>query len=142
MLARGLSPVQMEANGLMSALQELATNTSDLFRVQCRFQSKEPVLIHDSTASTHLYRIVQEAISNAIRHGKAKKINIELSSGHDRSLLQIESDGQPFRKKIDQSSGMGLRIMQYRAGMMNAHLEMQPGEKGGTVVRCAFPKSL
>jgi PAS domain S-box-containing protein len=78
MLARGLSPVSIESNGLMSALQELATTVSKLFQVDCRFECAEPMLVNDNTAATHLYRIAQEAINNAIKHGKATRILIRL----------------------------------------------------------------
>src|SRR5436190_3734894 len=77
-LARGLSPVEFEANGFMSALQELAANVQKLFHVECRFECPEPVLIQSNTAATHLYRIAQEAINNAIKHGKARRIVIAL----------------------------------------------------------------
>src|SRR6266542_2846028 len=75
-LARGLSPVQLDANGLMSALQELAVNVEKMFKIECRFQCDEPILVQNNEAVTHLYRIAQEAINNAIKHGKANRIII------------------------------------------------------------------
>jgi signal transduction histidine kinase len=78
MLARGLSPVQLESNGLMWALEELASTTEQLFKIRCRFDCGEPVLIQDNAIATHLYRIAQEAIHNAIKHGHATNVSITL----------------------------------------------------------------
>jgi signal transduction histidine kinase len=141
MLARGLSPVELAVNGLSPALEELAASTSELFRVSCHFEDKDHVLVDDSTVSSHLYRIAQEAITNALRHGKAKEIKISLQSGKNHSILQVENDGQPFPNKITPGSGMGLRVMRYRAAMIHATLDIQSGEKHGTIVKCIFPKS-
>jgi len=142
MLARGLSPVQLDADGLILALEELAANTSELFKIHCICETKQAVFLNDSTVSNHLYRIAQEAVTNAVRHGKSKIIKISVQFDKDYSTLQIESDGQLFPKMINQNSGMGLRVMQYRAKMIHATLDIQPGEKYGTIVKCTFPKSL
>jgi signal transduction histidine kinase len=79
-MAKGLHPVEMNADGLMQSLQEFSGTTSDLFRVSCRFECDSPVLIHDERAAEHLYRIAQEAVGNAIKHGKADNIVIQLSA--------------------------------------------------------------
>ena len=89
MLARGLAPVELEKNGLMSALAELAANSAQLYRIECRFVSAQPVLVTNETAATHLYRIAQEAISNAVRHAHAKSITIELRPAEDGAVLSI-----------------------------------------------------
>src|SRR5258706_15510039 len=78
MLSRGLAPVELEANGLMSALEELAANCADLYRTACSFRCEQPLLLGNHLAATHLYRVAQEAISNAARHGHAKNIVVEL----------------------------------------------------------------
>jgi PAS domain S-box-containing protein len=141
-LARGLSPVQLDANGLMSALQELAANVEHMFRIQCRFQCDEPILIQNNAAATHLYRIAQEAINNAIKHGKAKKILITFRPTGDRHCLLISNDGAPFPSEAKQSQGMGLRIMDYRAGEIGASLQIRGGDGQGTTVMCVFDKNL
>ncbi len=142
MLARGLSPLEMESNGLMAALSELASNTEQLFRVGCKFVSKQPVMIEDAAASTHLYRIAQEAINNAIKHGKASEITISLSAEQDQIALSITDNGVGFLPPKTQRSGMGLRIMKYRAGIIGASLEVRRADDKGTVVTCGFRSSL
>ena len=98
LLARGLSPVVLESEGLMSALEELAASTAKMFRVTCEFCCVTPVLVHDHSKATHLYRIAQEATSNAIRHGKAKHIRISLQAVSDRVRLEISDDGSGCRR--------------------------------------------
>lgn len=141
-LARGLSPVQLEANGLMSALQELAANVERMFMIECRFQCDEPILVQNNAAATHLYRIAQEAINNAIKHGKAKKILITFRPMGDKHCLLISNDGVRFPSETKQSQGMGLRIMEYRAGEIGATLQIHGGDGPGTTVTCAFDKNL
>lgn len=142
MLARGLSPVSIEANGLMSALQELSAAVTKLFSIECRFQCDNQVYIHDNSAATHLYRIAQEAINNAIRHGKAKTIIITLHKKGDDACLTVNDNGVGFPKTATDGSGMGLQIMKYRAGMIGAMLEIRSAGKSGTAVVCAFKANL
>lgn len=136
MLSHGLMPVQVEANGLMSALHELASTTEQLAGIWCRFVCDPPVLIEDNAAATHLYRIAQEAIQNAIKHGAAKRVTITLASSGDRATLTIVDDGSGLPAKFDRSHGMGLRIMDYRAGMIGGRLSIGPGKRKGTRVVC------
>ena len=136
-LARGLSPVTLEANGLMSALQELTVTLRDIFRVNVTFNARQPVMISDNVAATHLFRIAQEAISNAVKHGGARNVQVELDMRASKFILTITDDGKGF-KTTSQSSGMGLRIMGYRAGMIGGKLEVQ-SEGRGTKVVCTAP---
>jgi signal transduction histidine kinase len=76
--ARGFTRWMSKRRGLMDGFQELARIVSERFNVNCEFECREPVLLHDAACSTHLYRIAQEAITNAIKHGKAKFINLSL----------------------------------------------------------------
>ncbi len=92
-IARGLQPVEVEAEGLMNGFQELAGSVSERFNVSCEFECREPVLLHDAARSTHLYRIAQEAITNAIKHGKAKFINLSLEKTGEIITLTITDDG-------------------------------------------------
>jgi PAS domain S-box-containing protein len=142
-LARGLSPVELETNGFMSALQELAAHAQKLFHVECHIECPKPVLIRNNVFATHLYRIVQEAINNAVKHGKAKYIVISLKPFGDKIVLNINDDGVGFSNETKKSGGMGLHIMKYRAGVVNAALDMRPGVDGkGTTVICIFDKNL
>ncbi|MBI2949428.1 MAG: response regulator [Verrucomicrobia bacterium] len=138
MLARGLAPIELESNGLMSALHELANNTERLFHVTCRFECDPPVLLHDYAAATHVYRIAQEAISNAIKHGKPNRILIDLASEGPLGRLSITDDGAGFPKTPGPNAGMGLQIMNYRASTISGKLEVCPAPKKGTRVVCTF----
>jgi two-component system CheB/CheR fusion protein len=140
LLARGLSPVTLEAEGLMSALAELALNTEKMFRVQCAFECERAVKFSDHAAATHLFRIVQEAVSNAIKHGKAKKISIRLREQPGQLHLRVSDDGVGFPQKKSGGSGMGLRIMQARIGMVGGTLTVERNPDGGVSVVCTAPK--
>jgi len=139
-LARGLLPVSSDSLGLMSALQHWAAEVEDLFRIACRLECEDPVLIHDEAATNHLYRIAQEAVHNAIRHGQARNITIRLECSGDRGSLSIQDDGSVAWNSDAAHSGMGLSIMRYRAGIIGGSLEIVRGSERGTVVTCTFPK--
>ena len=140
-LAHGLQPVSLEATGLESALQELAAKTERLFRVSCLFVGEGTVLVHDNTVATHVYRIAQEAIGNAIKHGKAKTIMVDLAVHAGQLALTITDDGVGLSKvSAGGGKGIGLQTMAYRAGMVGGTLVVRPGERGaGTVVVCTVP---
>jgi len=135
-LARGLHPVDLEARGLMSALEGLAASVTSLYGTACVCQFKKPVLVHDHAMATHLYRIAQEATNNAVRHGHARKIWIRLAGGREYLRLTIQDNGCGLPPKPKRKPGMGLHLMNYRARTMGAHLEIQPGPAGGTMVKC------
>ncbi len=137
-LSRGLHPVALDESGLMSALQSLATTTQKVFGVSCAFKCDEPVLVRDASAAIHLYRIAQEAVTNAIRHGRTKQILIELRAASGRATLSIENDGRGFPKRRPKNRGMGLQVMNYRAEVIGGILDVQRGPQGGTRVSCAF----
>jgi PAS domain S-box-containing protein len=138
-LARGLLPVVSDSQGLMSALQLWAAEVEDLFGVSCRFRCERPVLIHDDSMATHLYHIAQEAVNNAIKHGAPEEILIQLTDEHGRGTLAIRDDGKGIAENPAGNHGMGLHIMNYRAGMIGGALEVRRGVTRGTVVTCVFP---
>jgi signal transduction histidine kinase len=138
-LARGLLPVVSDSQGLMSALQLWAAEVEDLFGVSCRFQCERPVLINDDSMATHLYHIAQEAVNNAIKHGNAQGILIQLRAEQGRGTLAIKDDGKGIAENPSGTHGMGLHIMNYRAGMIGGALEVRPDCPSGTVVTCLFP---
>ena len=141
-LARGLSPVELEANGLMSALQELAANVEKMFKVECRFQCAHTIPVQNNAVATHVYRIAQEAINNAIKHAKPDKISVALKPSHGRVDLIVTDDGSGFSRESKPNKGMGLRIMRYRAGMIGASLEIRCANGQGTTVACSFKNDL
>jgi len=137
-LARGLAPVTLESEGLTSALHELAANAERMFGVTCRVDASEAVPAQAAAVATHLYRIAQEAVSNAIKHGKAAHVAIQLSSAPEGTVLRIVDDGCGLTRPI-LNQGMGLRTMQYRAGMLGATLSLNGNPSGGTIVLCSVP---
>ena len=140
-LARGLSPFILEAEGCVSALKELAAHTEKLFNVKCNFQNNGPVAISDQAVATHLYRIAQEAVSNAIKHGKASTVEISLTETNDKTVLSISDNGIGIGSPVQAGTGMGLRTMQYRAGMIGAALLVQAQARGGTRIICFLQKT-
>ncbi len=139
-LARGLLPVLSDSLGLMAALQHWASEVEDLFQIPCRFKCDDPVLFHNDAATNHLYRIAQEAVHNAIKHGHARHITIELSGLNGRGTLSILDDGSGIADPPDNHEGMGLNIMRYRAGIIGGALEIGRCGESGTLVKCTFPK--
>ena len=138
-LAKGLDPLDLDASNLLPALEALAVTTEQLFGSSCKFRCDKPVPINDTSLAINLYRIAQEAITNAIRHGKAKNILVELVSNTYGSILTVKSDGLDFPEVQAKNKGMGLKIMDYRAGIIDGSLNIRKGADGGTIVACVFP---
>lgn len=139
-LARGLSPVTLESEGLASALHEHALSMEKMFGVHCRFDYDSQVLVPNHAMATHLFRLAQEAISNAIKHGKATQISIHLKADPGWIYLGVSDNGSGFDpKKISRSNGMGLRIMKFRAGMIGGTLTVERNIEGGVLVMCSAP---
>lgn len=138
-LARGLAPLRLEADGLMSALSELAAGARSVYGISCRFVCPEPVLIPDRSTAIHLYRIVQEALQNAIKHGSPKCVVINLTKTGRAIRLTVTDDGRGLPKDFRNRSGMGLKIMDYRSKTIGAVLEMRGPDNGGTLLSCSLP---
>lgn len=144
MLARGMAPVALETNGLVSALQELTRGLSTLFKVKCEFRGSETIAVKDPIAATHLYRITQEAINNALKHARPSKIIVSLEKAGNNTLLRIEDNGRGFTPQEAQQSGegMGLQTIAYRAGMIDAGLQVTSALGRGTKIVCTFRSNL
>ena len=134
-ITRGLYPVELDTRGLMAALEELALNMSRVYRVECRLFCPRLVKIADSAQASHLYRITQEAVFNAIKNGKARHITIRLQQIKKETQLSVIDDGVGISKKRNRT-GMGLILMAYRARIINAELSIRKMTRGGTAVRC------
>jgi signal transduction histidine kinase len=139
-LARGMHPVDLEEGGLAMSLQELAKRTENLFHIRCTFKYDESCEIDAPLMAVHLYRITQEAITNAVKHGKTKNIQIELVRRREGSVLTVKNDGLDFPKVFTaRGPGMGLQIMGHRADIIGASLDIHKAAEGGTIVACSFP---
>ena len=142
-LSHTMSPMELAAGGLGDALKNLAGRTRRLFKVDCRFQGDCNCISDDGVTRIYLYRIAQEAISNAIKHGLARRIRIGLETTADKILLNIEDNGVGLPSQLPAKSGFGLRIMDYRASSLGGSLRVEKRKSGrGTCVLCSIPKGL
>ncbi|MHA3770435.1 PAS domain-containing sensor histidine kinase [Verrucomicrobiota bacterium sgz303538] len=143
MLARGMAPAVIETGGLSAALEELASNTGLMFRGRCQYTCDETVNVRNPEAALQLYRIAQEAISNALRHGDASEVSIYLEAmDNGRGRLMIRDNGKGVPYPLPKTLGLGLRIMQYRAELLGANVDIAPSHGGGTEVACTFSREL
>jgi PAS domain S-box-containing protein len=139
-LARGLSPATLESEGLAAALHEHALNMERTFGVHCQFAYDSHAPRLNPAMATHLFRLAQEAVSNAIKHGKAAEISIHLKADPGWIYLGISDNGSGFDPaKAPPSTGMGLRTMKFRAGMIGGRLTVERNAQGGILVICAAP---
>jgi PAS domain S-box-containing protein len=137
-LARGLSPVALGEDGLLLSLRELSDTVTSMFGIRCLFTGDAAVVIASNTTATHLFRIAQEAVNNAVKHGHARQIVISLAANHARTVLTIEDDGVGLASPSDRGKGMGLHIMSYRARMIGASLNVESMPPAGTTVTCVL----
>jgi signal transduction histidine kinase len=140
-LSRGLVPVHVESRGLSAALDDLATRTTEMSGIPVTADCPEWVELPDHESATHLFRIAQEAVGNALRHGQPQHIRLSLLTEPNGLRLRINDDGIGIRSSPDQGNGLGLRIMMYRAGLIGGVLQIAPSQGGGTVVTCTLPRS-
>jgi signal transduction histidine kinase len=141
-LTRGLLPVRLESDGLESGLVELAGHAERIFGVACRVQGCETRAPVDANAALHVYRIAQEALNNAIKHGHASEVAIALVRESGHVTLVVADNGCGFSVGGEQGNGMGLGIMRYRARMVGGTLSVESEPGRGTTVTCRFPASI
>ena len=140
-LSHGLSPLPLEGHGLVNALLELADSTRLLAKVHCDFVCSPSLTVNNSAIATHLYRIAQEAINNALKHSKTKKLNLSLSRIGQGLKMTIQDYGTGFAQDKVEATGMGLRVMRYRAGLIGAELDITATNGKGTCVNCTLTKT-
>jgi signal transduction histidine kinase len=139
-LARGLSPVTLDTEGLPPALEELAVNASNLLHIKCTCHYDGDEFAIDGEHALHLYRIAQEAINNSVKHGKATSVQVGLASRGGRITMTVRDDGSGLSAKTLVEPGIGLQIMQYRARMIGATISVaRAAPPGGTLVTCTLP---
>lgn len=136
-LVRGLMPVEIVEEGLTHALRRLARESSHLLRIECFFEAEGRALVYNNDVATNLYRIAQEAIVNAVRHGNARRVVVRLSVGDEAGTLAIRDNGRGMEGQ-PRAGGMGLRIMRYRAEMCGGSLRVEPAAPTGTAIECTF----
>lgn len=138
-LARGLAPVNLERGGLTEALKHLAMRCTDMYGLQCLYSPSRSLPDLDEGAATHLYRIAQEATTNAARYARANKIEIALKSTARALQLSVSDNGIGLSAGLSQGNpGLGLRIMEYRARMLGGTLKFEePGVGTRVALRCS-----
>ncbi len=135
-LARGFFSPELDADGLIAALQDLAENVNERFQINCVLDGDESIRIHDSVIANQLYRIAQEAVTNSVKHGAAKKIDIRLAMDGPELCLTIIDDGIGFPDKPPQSDGLGLGLMHHGAVLSGATFDVRRNGRSGTIATC------
>ena len=139
-IARGLHPVEADPKGLMAAIELHLASVAKASGPECSLECPVPVLMADNDTATHLFRIVQEAVHNAVRHGRPKRITVRLQRMDQHVVLEIDNDGHVVSDVTDEEvQGLGLRTMRYRSEAMKGVFEMRHPATGGTLIRCVVP---
>ncbi len=139
-LARGIFPVQLEKGGLQVALEELVMNLKRTQSAGISLIASDGIQVEDPLVAMHLYRIAQEALSNAFKHGRAAHVVVSLREDNGGIIMSVTDDGSGFSARRGHE-GMGLSIMRYRAGLINANLTIESLPPGGVRVLCSIPKA-
>jgi two-component system sensor kinase FixL len=140
-IAYGLSPVSELDDGLAAALERLAAETERIYGTVCTFTRRGPPLRRAHRACGDLFLVAQEAVTNAVRHGQARRIGIELAIATRRGTLTVRDDGRGLPRGAAHGRGLGLRIMRYRAEGLGGALTLESQRGAGTLVRCVFPNA-
>ena len=135
-LAKGLLLAEIERDALAPALSELATSMKEQFHIACEFKCEDEIDFEENGTASHLYRIAQEAVRNAVRHAGARRVDILLASDKDGVSLSVGDDGIGLPPLALRGQGLGLRIMAHRAAIIGAQFAINERPGGGTLVSC------
>lgn len=136
-LAKGLIPVTVQSEGLSSAIKELCLYSQSMHGCRTEYTQIGDIQVDNTGVSIQLYHIAQEAINNAMKHANPELIEVTLRQESSELILSIRDDGAGMQ--MDHTEGIGLRIMQYRANMISAHLAIHSEKDSGTSVICRVP---
>jgi len=137
-LARGLVLIDFETGGICPAIRELVKRVRNITGVTCLVRFNPEEINVGLTTATELYRIAQEAVLNAVRHSEARHIEIRLTQAHGITTLKVQDDGIGMPPALSKREGLGLRLMRYRAQLINGSLDIRNGPGGGTTVECVL----
>ncbi|HEX5398923.1 MAG TPA: ATP-binding protein, partial [Verrucomicrobiae bacterium] len=129
---------QLETGSLNGALRALSERARTLSGIDCRLRCPKSFLNRDDSLSVHLYRIAQEALANAVKHGRAKRVDIRLTHNRNRLELIVEDDGIGIPEERPARKGMGLHVMRYRANVIGGTLRVLRNRRGGTSIKCTL----
>ncbi len=137
-LAKQLLSLGTEDESLVMALNKLTSDTEKYYGVSCSFQGDEDFRLFDKTTVTHLYRIAQESVTNAIKHGKPNTISITLTRKNDKVNLIIRDDGKGMDLASVSTQGLGLQIINHRALEIGAEIDIESASNKGTAIICTY----
>jgi signal transduction histidine kinase len=140
-LSHQLDPVELQGGKLPDHLEDLAASVRVRFKIACEFEHHLMLSFDDSTVATHFFRIAQQAVSDAILCGRAKRVNIELDSADDEIVLTITDDGAGWPESAPEDVNAGLRAMAFRADVIGAKFHFERLAAQGVRVTCALPFS-
>ena len=138
-LSRGLMPVDVDVEGLINSIENLVAEIRSQSNVTILLSINDRVRVTDNSSALHLFRIVQEALNNAIKHARADQIEVSVGIDAARGCIIIRDNGTGFQHLPDKSTGLGLRIMQYRCGLIDAEFKIESSQGEGTEIKCYFP---
>jgi len=138
-MTQGLKPFDVKGEGLVAALRRMAKETSAMIGIKCLFVDADTPPVQDPEACTQLFWIAREATNNAIRHGRATQITINLNIQDGKERLTISDNGRGLSADWESKDGVGLKVMRFRAAAIGGHVSIEPGSKAGTVITCIFP---
>jgi two-component system CheB/CheR fusion protein len=137
-LAGGLQAIELSASGLKNALRELAHRACENTGIKCHFKCARGVRVPDDAAALHLYRVAQEAVTNAIKHSGAKNLLIHLDRNAEHICVSVQDDGKGFTVR-KRGKGLGLHMMRYRANALGGELKIERRRSGGMDITCVIP---
>ena len=137
-LSHELYPIGLK-EGLVQALKVMATDFQRLFNIQCVFEFDQGIEFKNNKVEAHCYYIIQEAVKNAIQHGKADRIFINLALRNNKITISVRDNGSGIPERSLRVSGIGHRVMNHRARMIDGSLDLHRNVSGGTTVICTFP---
>ncbi|MCX6878322.1 MAG: sensor histidine kinase [Verrucomicrobia bacterium] len=138
-LSHGLAPVGIEQGGLVNALAEMAATIAVPGKLRVVFECEPSDLTCFGEPASHLFRIAQEAVTNALKHAAPGEIRLGLRRQANRLVLEVEDDGEGMPETLPPDAGMGLRVMQHRAQLLGGTFALAAAPAGGTLMRCDVP---
>jgi len=138
-IARGLYPAELEARGIVSAVESLVQSSRERCSAALRLEATKGFRVRDSEKALHIYRIIQEALGNAVKHSMATEIRVGLYMDRETVTVEVSDDGVGIPAEADGDGGMGLQILKYRASVIGGELRIRSKERG-TIVSCRVPR--
>ncbi len=138
-LARGLVKIDLDHGGFVAAIENLARQSEKLFRIECSVDSDDEIDIAERNRAENIYRIIQEAINNAVKHGQASKVQVKLRVAKSDLHVLIQDNGTGFPPNWRLNRGLGVRIMEFRSRLIGGHFEQHNHTQGGAIIECILP---